>query len=51
MDLLKDYTGIARYRRMYKKLIREPLEKINDERFLRRIYVSLLGFVKEGWTA
>lgn len=36
---------------MYKKLILELLEKINDERFLRRIYVSLLGFVKEGWTA
>lgn len=36
---------------MYKKMILELLEKINDKRFLRRIYISLLGFVGEGWTA
>lgn len=31
----------------YKKLIIELLDKINNKKFLYRIYVSLLEYVKE----
>lgn len=31
----------------YKKLIIEMVEKIHDEKFLKRIYISLREFLKE----
>lgn len=31
----------------YKEGIREMIEKINDERFLRRIYISLRDYLNE----
>lgn len=31
----------------YKKMIMEMLEQISDERFLRRIYISIQEYLKE----
>lgn len=31
----------------YKELIKEMIEKVEDEKFLKRIYISIRDFLKE----
>ena len=32
---------------IYKELIKEMIEKVEDEKFLKRIYISIREFLKE----